>query len=42
MKQFEVRFVCIVDTDSDNPEDIYSEAVSLIEQGIGGFEYEEI
>ena len=42
MKQFEVTFVCVVDTDSEDPEDIYSEAASLIAQGIGGFDYKEV
>ena len=40
--QYEVRYVCVVDTSSDAPEEIYSEALQLFSQGIGGFDYEEI
>ena len=42
MKQFEVRFVVVVDVDDEIPEDIYSAALDLIGQGIGGFDYDEV
>ena len=39
--QFRVKFAVVVDVEEEYPEDILSEAISLIEQGIGSFEYEE-
>ena len=39
--QFRVKFAVVVDVDNDSSGDIFDEALNLIEQGIGSFEYEE-
>lgn len=37
--QFEVIFTAVVDVDEEVPENIYTAAFVLMEQGIGEFEY---
>jgi hypothetical protein len=39
--QFVVTYTVVVDVDNEAPELIYSEAMSLMDQGFGMFDYEE-